>query len=88
MKLYRVEEGTVGTVYHPKPSKKRNYNWHVREQLDFADHEKIFCPVDLHNGKLKKVSRWCRSQAHKGLAGFRRKGYLLVVKYDDVNVLC
>ncbi len=87
MRAYEVKTGIVGDVYFPKPSKERRKNWKVRQDLMFAHEEMIFDPVSLANGALKEVSRWCRSMAAKGYAGFRREGYLLVVKYADVNVI-
>ena len=87
MKCFEVKKGTKGTVYFPRPSKERRTNWAVREDLVFAHEEMIFDPVTLFNGGLEKVSRWCKSQARKGKAGFRRDGYLLVVDYNKVNVM-
>jgi len=87
MKVYQVTQGTIGTVYFPRPSSKRMFDWAVKEDRTFQDHEMIFDPIALANGRLKDVSSWCRSQAKKGLAGFRRDGFLLVVKYADVNVM-
>lgn len=87
MKAFEVKQGTVGTVFFPRPSKDRRYNFAVRADHIFDREEMIFDPISLANGQLEKVSSWCRSQAEKGLAGFRRDGYLLVVKYADVNVM-
>ena len=87
MKLYKVKEGTIGTVYFPRPSTERRNKWSVRKEQIFEDHEMIFDPVAYANGRLGKLSKWCRMQAKKGFAGFRRKGYLLVVWYNDVEVM-
>jgi len=88
MKLYRVEKGTVGNIYHPKLDGGMIGKWEVRKQLNFADHEMTFDPVASANGRLKDLSKWCQMQAKKGFAGFERDGYLLVVWYNDINVLC
>ena len=87
MKLYQVKQGTTGTVYPPgkKPMKK---NFKVRKDLTFEDHEMIFDPIALANGRLAKASKWCKDMARKGFAGFRRENYLLVVQYNKVKVLC
>jgi hypothetical protein len=87
MRAFEVKQGTVGVVYFPRPSRERRYNFSVRQDLMFDREEMIFDPVSYANKALADVSRWCRSQAKKGLAGFRRDGYLLVVKYSDVNVI-
>lgn len=86
MRAFTVERGTIGTVYFPRPSRERRYNFAVRKDVMFSREEMIFDPISYANKTLGKVSRWCRSQARKGLAGFRRDGYLLVVKYSDVKV--
>jgi hypothetical protein len=88
MKLYRIEAGTLGNVYHPKINGGVIRKWKVRKQLNFDVHEMIFDPVASANGRLKKLSNWSQMQARKGFAGFERDGYLLVVWYNDVNVLC
>lgn len=87
MRAFEVKQGTVGTVYFPRPSRERRYQFSVRKDLMFDREEMIFDPVSYANKALEDVSRWCRSQASKGYAGFRRDGYLLVVKYADVNVI-
>ena len=93
MKLYRVEKGTIGTVYLPKPDNRPvpdgdvRRKWKVRKQLNFGDHEMLFDPVAYANGRLGKLSKWCQMQAKKGFAGFKRDGYLLVVWYNDIGVM-
>lgn len=87
MKLYKVKEGTIGTVYPPGKRTKSIQNFATRKDLTFEDHEMIFDPVALHNGRLKKASNFCKMMAKKGFAGFRRKNWLLVVEYKKVHIL-
>lgn len=88
MKLYKVKQGTNGSVYPPGKKAKPKHNFSVTKDVTFQDYEKIFDPVALHNNGLKDVSKWCRMMASKGYAGFRRDNYLLVVRYAKVDVMC
>lgn len=86
MRAFEVKQGTIGDVYFPRPSNERRKNWSVREDVMFSREEMIFDPISYANKTMGKASRWCYSMAKKGFAGFRRNGYLLVVKYADVKI--
>jgi hypothetical protein len=93
MHLYKVKVGTTGDVYFHEPNNQSppadrlRHKFVVRTEQIFESHEMIFDPVAQANGRLKKMSRWCQMQAKKGFAGFTRKGFILVVWYNDVEVM-